>query len=110
MFKIVEIRRISTGSIYKLFAIGFLCSLLPLCMLMGLCSVFGAGTVSWNGSPVTGIAGLFASPFIGAFLCAIFVAVYGSLCALGLWIYSRFLTFTIAIQEFSDRDAPNAGA
>lgn len=102
MFKTIEVRRISAGSVYKLIAIGFLSSVIPFCTLPGIFSLFGADTLSWNGKPVSGISGLLASPFIGAFIGFVFIAICGSLCVLGQWVYCRFLTFTISIQEFSD--------
>ena len=70
-----------------------------MCALMGLFALFGAGTLSWNDKPVTGISGLLAGPFIGVFIGGCFVALWGSMCVLGLWIYSRFFSFTIALQE-----------
>lgn len=99
MFKRIEVWRLSAGSVYKLLAIGTFCCVVPLCTLMGLFALFGAGTLSWNDQPVTGISGLLAGPFIGAFIGGCFVALWGSGCVLGLWIYSKFFSFTIALQE-----------
>jgi hypothetical protein len=108
MFKVTEIYRLSTGSVFKLVTIGTLCSIIPLCLLFGVFAMFGAHTLSWNGQPVTGFTAILAAPFIGAFISALFIAFYGSMCAFGLWAYSRFMTLTIAIKEFSatDRDKP----
>lgn len=108
MFKFVEIYRLSAGSVFKLVAIGSFCSIIPLCMLFGVFALFGAHTLSWNGQPVTGVSALLAAPFIGAFIGGIFAVFFGSMCALGLWIYSRFLTLTISIQEFSVEDPGKA--
>lgn len=99
MYKKIDISRLSAGSVYKLLAIGSLCSIVPFCTLMGLFALFGYDTLSWNDQPVTGISGLLAGPFIGAFIGGCFVALWGSACVLGLWIYSKFFSYTIAVQE-----------
>lgn len=36
MYKKIDISRLSAGSVYKLLAIGSLCSIVPFCTLMGL--------------------------------------------------------------------------
>ena len=99
MYRKIEVLRLSAGSIYKLLAIGTLCSIVPFCALMGVFSLFGSHTLSWNDQPVTGISGLLAGPFIGAFIGGCFVALWGSVCVLGLWVYSKFFSYTITVQE-----------
>jgi hypothetical protein len=116
MYKKIEVLRLSVGSVYKLLAIGTLCSIVPFCTLMGVIALFGSHTLSWNDQPVTGISGLIAGPFIGAFIGGCFVAFWGSACVLGLWIYSRFFSYTITVQEVQAdsrshaRNASQAGA
>lgn len=99
MYKKIEVWRLSVGSIYKLLAIGTLFSIVPFCTLMGLFSLFGSHTLFWNDQPVTGISGLLAGPFIGAFIGGCFVALWGSACVLGLWVCSKFFSYTIAVHE-----------
>jgi len=99
MYKKIEVSRLSAGSVYKLLAIGTLCSMVPFCTLMGVLALFGSHTLSWNDEPVTGMSGLLAGPFIGAFIGGCVAALWGSVCALGLWIYSRFFSYTIAVRE-----------
>jgi len=109
MFKKIEVARLSAGSVYKLVAIGTFCCLVPLCTLMGLFALFGAHTLAWNNRPVTGISGFFAGPFIGAFIGGCVVALWGSACVLGLWIYSRFFSFTIAVREMDIAGSRDSG-
>jgi len=99
MFKKIEVMRLSVGTVYKLFAIGTFCFVIPLCTLLGFFAMFGAHTLAWNGQPVTGPSGIVAGPFIGAFIGAMFVALWGTGCVVGLWIYSCFFSFTITVQE-----------
>jgi hypothetical protein len=99
MFKRIEVARLSVGSVYKTVAIGTFSCIVPFCTLMGLFALFGAKTLAWNNHPVTGISGLFAGPFIGVFIGGCVVALWGSACAIGLWIYSKFFSFTIAVRE-----------
>lgn len=79
---------LTLGSVYKLVGVSMLFSLVPFSLLMGLCALAGYGTVTWNGRPLTGIAGLIASPFIGLFIAVMFTALWGSLVALGLKLYA----------------------
>ena len=95
----LSIRRLGTGSVFRLAAIGFSCSLIPFALLMGMFALFGYHTVSWNQQPVTGVKGLLASPFIGLFLAVLFTAVMGAFLSLGLWIYSKIRPLTLQVLE-----------
>ena len=90
MIEKIEIKRLAMGTIFKVLILGSLFSLVPFSLLMGILSLFGASTVSWNGQPLTGITGLIASPFIGAFIALLFSGIFGLFLSAGLWIYSRF--------------------
>ncbi len=102
MFKTIEVAGLSVGTVYKTVAIGTFCCIVPLCTLMGFFALFGANTLAWNGHPVTGVSGLFAGPLIGAFIAGCAVVLWGSACAIGLWIYSKFFSFTIAVREIQN--------
>jgi len=84
----VEIARLSAGSVLKLVGIGLLCSLLPFTIIAGCTAYFGLNSLMWNGEPITGSAALFAAPFIGLFLVALFTMILGTSMAFGLWVYS----------------------
>lgn len=98
MFKPIRVRRLSTGTIYKLVAVGLACSLVPLSILFGVAALFGANTVTWNGQHLTGVTGLIASPLIGLFTAAIATLLLGSACGLGLWLYSLVRPITIVVR------------
>ena len=95
----LSIRRLGTGSVFRLAAIGFSCSLIPFALLMGVFALFGFQTVSWNHQPITGVKGLLASPFIGLFLAVLFTAFMGAFLSLGLWIYSKIRPLTLQVLE-----------
>ena len=98
MYETVTIKKLSTGSIFKLIAVGLLCSVIPLSVFFGFFALFGASTVTWNRQPITGFSGLAASPFIGLFVSLVFTAFLGSLVAFGLWIFSKFNSLQINIK------------
>lgn len=93
----MTIRRIKTGSIFRLLAASFFCSLIPFSILMGILGFFGFDTLSWNNQPLHGVTALVASPFIGVFIAAIFTGFIGLLIAFGLWIFSKFRPIKIEV-------------
>jgi len=99
MFEILEIKRLSFGTVYKILAIASGFSLVPLSILMGLFAFFGAETIVWNGQHLTGMRGLVASPLVGVALSLIFTGFLGTLFACGLWLYSKFRPLEIEYQK-----------
>ena len=91
----LKIKKLSAGTIYKLICVGSIVGFFPLCLLLGVMGVFGMETVTWNEQPVTGIKALFVSPLIGVFISLVFTAVFGSITAFGLWLYSFSKPVTI---------------
>ena len=91
----MDIKKLSAGTIYKLICIGSLVGLFPICLLFGIMGFFGMDTITWNDQPVTGISAIFVGPLIGVFISLIFTALFGSITALGLWLYSYLKPFTI---------------
>jgi len=99
MYETIITKKLSTGSIFKLIAIGSLCSIIPISIFMGVFALFGANSITWNEKPITGIAGLAASPFIGLFISLVFTALLGIFVALGLWVYSKFRPIQIELKD-----------
>ncbi len=98
MFTKISTTRISTGTIYKLWFIGLSASLLPFGIIFGVLAMFGYNTVTWNGQPVHGLAGLIGGPIIGALVAVLFTALLGSAAAFGLWLFSKFKPISIAVK------------
>ena len=95
----IQIARLSVGSIYKLFGVGFLSFMVPFSTLMGVLALFGFNTVRWNGQPLTGALGLLLSPFIGLFIAGVFTLFVGTLIALGLWLFSWVRPMTLKVKD-----------
>jgi len=68
---------------------------------MGIFALFGFHTVTWNHQPITGVAGLLASPLIGAFVATVFTALFGVCLTFGLWLYSKMRPLTLQVVEDS---------
>ena len=98
MFKEIVVQRISTGTLFKLAGLGLTLTLIPFSFLMGILALYGVETVSWNEEPLTGVTGLMASPFIGAFVSGVFTIFLGASMALGLWLYSWFRPLTLRVK------------
>ncbi|MPV86258.1 hypothetical protein [Ostreibacterium oceani] len=86
----IEVKKVSAGTVFKLFVIGLTVGFLPVFLLFGVLGMLGLGTLTWNDQPVTGIKAIFVAPFIAVLMSLIFTALLGSICALGLWVFSFF--------------------
>lgn len=90
MSKKLRIQRLRGGTLFKIIFIGNFLFFIPFSILMGILSFFGAATVTWNEQPLTGFAGLIASPFIGVFIALLFSVFLWVSIFIGLWLYSKF--------------------
>jgi hypothetical protein len=97
----IIIRRLSTGSIFRIVAAGTFVSLLPLAVFFGILALFGLNTVRWNNQPIHGVAGLLLSPVIGLMLAATLTAMGGVALAFGLWLFSKFRPLRLRLVEDS---------
>jgi hypothetical protein len=106
----LELRRISTGSIYKIIFLGSWIGSVPLFFLFGIFASTGLEFVSWNGEYITGPFAVVTTPIVGLFLSAIFAAFVGSLTALGLFIYSKFrpLSLLCIVERIEKIEAADA--
>jgi hypothetical protein len=91
------VRRIKTGSVFRIVAAASFSSLIPFCILMGIFGFFGFNTLTWNNQPVHGVMAIIASPFIGVFMAILFAGVFGLLSAFGLWLYSKIRPIKIEV-------------
>lgn len=101
----LQIRRLSTGSVFKLIAVGTLCSIVPFGILMGVLAQFGFKTLTWNHEQLFGVKALLMGPVIGALISGVMTLILGGLVAFGLWLYSRFRPMGLKAYEESVRSA-----
>lgn len=101
----IKIRRIRTGSVFRLMAAGIFCSVVPLCLIFGVLALFGLNAVRWNNQPVYGIRGLLLSPVLGALIAGVFTIMAGVGVSFGLWVYSKFRSLSLVLVEDSDSAA-----
>jgi hypothetical protein len=84
----VEVKKLSAGTGYKIFSIGLTLGFLPLFLLFVIMGAFGMEGLVWNEQPVTAIKAIFIGPLMAIFMSLMFTAIIGSICALGLWIFT----------------------
>ncbi len=92
----LTVRKLSTGTLFKLIAIGLTTGLLALFTLFGLMGALGMDVLKWNHEPVTGIKALFAAPLMAVCMALILTALLGSIASFGLWLFSLFKPLVIA--------------
>lgn len=97
-FKKISATRISTGTVYKLWFVGLLTVMLPFGTLAGVLAAFGFNTVTWNGQLLHGFSGLVGGTFIGVFFPVLATSIFGSVSALGLWLFSKFRPISVSLQ------------
>ena len=93
----ITIRRIRTGSVFRIVAAGAFFSITPFFILMGVLAAFGMDSLKWNDQPVLGLKALVAGPFMGLFAAALFTALIGLMLSLGLWLYSKFSPLSLRV-------------
>jgi hypothetical protein len=99
--RVLTVRRVAAGSVFRLIAIGFLFSVGPFFVLMGILAGFGQSTLRWNGAPVYGLKAVLLSPLMGAMATGVFTVVAGIGIVLGLWIYSKWkpVRLTVVLED-----------
>lgn len=93
--KTMEVARLRGATIAKLIILGSVIGCTLLTTAFGIAGLFGAETVQWNGQYVTGLNGLIASPFIGAFIGIIFGMFTAAMTYVGLRVFSLFRGISI---------------
>ncbi|EPQ8317641.1 hypothetical protein ACUWOJ_004276, partial [Vibrio vulnificus] len=53
----ITVKKISKRSLFKMLFIGFSLSFFVFFLMCGIASIFGAETVKWEDTPVTGVSG-----------------------------------------------------
>ena len=95
---IVEAKKISKASLFKLMLIGALIGLFLLFLLCGIAAIFGYETVSLNGKPVTGVRGFITALMMWPIFSLFFTCFGWAIITFGLWIYSFFRVLRVAFR------------
>ncbi len=101
--ELLEVKKLSAGTVYKLIAIGSVVGFLPLGLLAGILGALDFSTVTWNGQPVVGLSAILVAPLVMGFMGLFFTGLFGSVTVLGLWLYS--LVKPIKIYYFSEKSS-----
>lgn len=98
MYTTISAQRLSIGSVYKLWLIGLGSAMAPFGVLCGVLAMFEFNTVTLNGQPLHGVAGLVVGSLLGFVLAFMFTVFLGTTAILGLWLYSKFRPITLKVK------------
>lgn len=91
----IIVRRLSFGTVYKFFAVGLACSIVPIFLLNAVGFEIINFNSSWNGEPLEGTKWLFIAPAAGLAVSAVLALIIGGLAWIGLLIYSVLHPFRL---------------
>ena len=97
--KSIVVHRLRNGSVYRLSAIGAVFGMIPLFTVFGILASMNLFTLTWNSEAVSGPKALIVGPLMGVLFAVVCIALFGSVMALGLWIYSKFKPLTLEFEE-----------
>ena len=80
--------KISKKSLFKLLFIGLSFGFLVFFLMCGIAAIFGAETVRWEETPITGFSGLLLALAMWPIFSFFFAGFIWIFSILGLWIYS----------------------
>jgi TRAP-type C4-dicarboxylate transport system permease small subunit len=104
----ITIRRLRTGSVFRIVAAGICCTVVPFFVLMGIFALFGSDTLVFNEQPITGWPALLLSPFMALIAAGVLTLFCGSGLALGLWIYSKIRPMAIRVIVDDETNFPSS--
>jgi hypothetical protein len=104
--RVLTVRRVATGSVLRLVAVGVFFSVVPFFLIMGVLAGFGQSTLRWNGAPVFGWTAVLLSPVMGVFAAGLFTVFAGLAIGLGLWLYSKLKPFRLKVLEDEPGSSP----
>ena len=95
---IVEAKKISKASLFKLMLIGAFIGLFLLFLLFGIAAIYGYETVSFNDKYITGVWGFIAALLMWPIFSLFFTCFGWAIITFGLWIYSFFRVLRVAFR------------
>lgn len=88
MKKHIRVKRLSTGSVFKLVAIGML---IPICVIFTISGAFALCGMQWlyiNGIAIQGVHGFLEDIIAGPFIWLVVTLYFGTMMVVGLGLYS----------------------
>ena len=95
----IRAKKITGASLFKVLFIGFSISFFFVTLMFGIANLFGAGTVTLNDLPITGVKGLIAALIMYPIFCLLFTSLMWLGYALSFWVYSHFKKIEIEFVE-----------
>jgi len=102
----IIVKRLRSGTVFKLLLIGNLVFFLPLALLAGVLGMFGASTIIWNDQIMTGLPALLVSSLSGALFVLVFSVLGWISVFIGLWVYSAFRPLELEFIPLAGDKAP----
>ena len=97
------VRRLRTGTLFRLVALGAFCAVVPVFTLFGVLGSMGLATLTWNGQSVVGVRALVGGPLVGLLFALVLTAVAGTAVAFGLWIHAWFAPLRLDYEPLDAR-------
>jgi len=97
----VQVKRLTFGTTLKLVGIGFSTPLLAFFILCGVLAMNGMQTVTVNGKPMTGSAGLIAALIMAPIFWLILSLLMSVTLFVGLWLFSLARPITVQFTSIS---------
>lgn len=98
MYRVLSIRKVATGSVFKLVLIGLSCSLPVTFLFLSMLTHWGLGSFKVNGQA----ASLWGSATVGVLLAVAMTLIVGALMSLGLWLFALFKPMELVVRLESD--------
>lgn len=94
MYRVLSVRKVSTGSVFKLVFIGLSFSLPVTFLLLSMMAHWGLGKVQVNGEA----ASVWVAATSGLLLALAMTLIVGALMSLGLWLFALFKPMDLVIR------------
>ncbi|EHR1005903.1 hypothetical protein [Vibrio parahaemolyticus] len=95
----ITAKKISKRSLFKMLFIGLSLGFFVFFLICGVASMFGAETVKWDETPVTGTSGLLLALAIWPVFSLFFTLFMWCFAAFGLWMYSLVKPLNLVFTE-----------
>lgn len=104
----IQITRLSAGTLFRVYFVGFICTIYPLALLAGAAAALGADTLKRGGVQVHGweaiVDVVVAPPVFALFLASFWLLLTWP----GLWLFSKFQNLRMSFYADSELGGTSA--